>query len=300
MITNGGFKTNSGEAQVNSVLIATPALGAVAAALAAVNSDGSYHKWFSAAAIWTAPQGVAKKVTATVSGNAANVKNIQVTVIGTDAANAPLTEALPAFTLDTIGTVTSVGAFKTITEIRIPAHDGTDVSTSLSYEGGAVGAVIPAWADKGLQTIHKTATVTQPAVARNLTATAGGTNTDIKNVAVIVNGKNADGTDISETLPVFTLDTAGTVTGNKAFKSITSIEIPNHDGNGATTSLGTGAKLGLGSKISRDTILQAYLNGVREGTRPTVAFSGSAMESNTVTLNSALNGTDVIVDFLQT
>lgn len=140
--------------------------------------------------------------------------------------------------------------------------------------------------------------ITNPAVPRNVTATAGGTNTDIKAIQVIVAGTNADGVAITETLPAFTVDTAGTVTGSKAFKTVTSITIPAHDGTGATTAIGFGSKLGLGARLSRDSITRAYLNGVREATLPTVAFSATALESNTVQLSSALNSTPVVIDYM--
>jgi hypothetical protein len=39
--------------------------------------------------------------------------------------------------------------------------------------------------------------------------------------------------------------------------------------------------------------LAAYLNNVKEGTAPTVAVSATAVESNTIDLNSVLNGSVV-------
>lgn len=298
MQTAGGFRTAAGEPQINRKVFSAPAVGAVAAILAALTDNAKYRVQYNKAALWSAPNGVAKKVTATAGGTAADIKAIQVTVVGTDAADAPLTEALPVFTENTAGTVTSVGSFKTVTEIRIPAHDGTGATTSLSYDGGSVGDVLAAWTSKTVETYHSAATITNPTPSRNVTATAGGTAGDIKAIQPIVRGTNDNDEAISETLPAFTVDTAGTVTGNKAFKAITSIEIPPHDGIGATTSIGTGAKLGLGKKLGLNTVLNAYLANVKEGTAPTVASSSSAVESNTVTLNSALDGTDVIVDFI--
>lgn len=138
---------------------------------------------------------------------------------------------------------------------------------------------------------------TAPDVPRCVTATAGGTAADIADVQVIVHGTNAEGVAISETLPAFTENSAGTVTGSKAFRTVTSVVLPAHDGTAATTSIGTGEKVGLGHRLARNTILAAYLGGAKEGTPPTVAVSASAIESNTVDLNSALNGTEVIVDY---
>lgn len=163
---------------------------------------------------------------------------------------------------------------------------------------GATDAVHAAVTDTGVAQAITTA-ITNPDVPRNVTATAGGVAADIKAVQVVITGTDVDGNVITETLPAFTVNTAGTVTGSKAFKTITKIDLPAHDGLGATTAIGRGAKLGLPVKLSRDTIVNAYLNGVRESTRPTVAVSASAYSGNTITLNSALDGSAVIVDYYQ-
>lgn len=163
---------------------------------------------------------------------------------------------------------------------------------------GATTAVHAAVTDNGAQQTVTTA-ITNPDVPRNITATAGGTGADIGAIQVVIHGTNAEGVAISETLPAFTANTPGTVLGAKAFATVTSVVIPAHDGTGATTAIGTGSVLGLGHRISRDSIGNAYLGGTREGTRPTVAFSATAIESNTVELNSALSGDEVLVEFAQ-
>lgn len=161
---------------------------------------------------------------------------------------------------------------------------------------GTTTAVHAAVTDDGTeQTI--TTDITDPDVARVLTATAGGTAADIAAIQVTVTGTNAAGEEISETLPAFTENSAGTVTGSKAFATITEIVIPAHDGTGATTAIGTGAALGLGVTLSTDSVVAAHLDGVRESTRPTVAVSVSAVESTTVTLDTALDGSAVAVDY---
>ena len=161
---------------------------------------------------------------------------------------------------------------------------------------GTVAAVKAAVTDNGATQVITTG-ITNPPTPRNVTATSGGTAADIKAIQVIVAGTNAEGVAITETLPVFTVNTATTVVGSKAFATVTSITIPAHDGTGATTSVGLGAKLGLGERLSLDTIVAAHLGGTREATRPTVAVSSTTLESNTVTLNSALAGSAVVVDY---
>jgi len=155
-------------------------------------------------------------------------------------------------------------------------------------------AIHAAVADNGAQQVVTTA-ITNPDVPRNITATSGGTAANITAVQVIVAGTDHAGIAITETLPAFTATSATTVSGSKAFKTVTSITIP-ANGTGVTTAIGSGTKVGLSRRLSRDTVLNAYLNGVREGTRPTVAFDATNMSGNTVILNSTLNGNPVIVD----
>lgn len=299
MVTQGGFVTAlGGGAAANPLpkrkIFTAPALGDVDIIMAAFTDDASWHRFYKA----NLYSGAAVHVTATFGGTAGDIKAIQVTVIGTDEDDEALEEALPAATVNTPGTVTSVGLFKTVTEIRIPAHDGTGATTSVGISGAGAADILAAYTDIGVQSIFKKTTITDPLEPRNITATAGGTAGDIKAVVVKIGGKNVDGAAITENLPAFTVDTAGTKVGSKAFAEVDYVEIPVHDGLGATTSIGTGAKLGLGDKLARNTVLNAYLNNVKEGTAPTVAFSATAIESNTVSLNSALDGTDVVVDYL--
>lgn len=181
-------------------------------------------------------------------------------------------------------------------------NDGTGVriiSKSLgSPAAAATDAVLDAVTDDGSeQTI--TAGITDPDVPRCITATSGGTEADIAAIQVTVNGTDASGATITEDLPAFTENSAGTVTGSKAFASVTSVVIPAHDGTAATTTIGTGDKLGLGAFLSRNTVVAAYLDGAKEGTAPTVAVSASALSSNTVDLDSATDGNEVIVDYYE-
>lgn len=166
---------------------------------------------------------------------------------------------------------------------------------TISPAVGAATAVHAAVTDTAVQVVVTTA-ITNPDYPRNVTATAGGTSTDIKAIQVIVAGTDIDGNAISETLPAFTVNTAGIVTGSKAFKTVTSITIPAHDGTGATTAIGTGAKLGLPIKMHRNGVIRTHFGGVVEATAATVAFSSTALESNTATLNSTLDASQVIFD----
>jgi len=163
---------------------------------------------------------------------------------------------------------------------------------------GAAAAVHAAVTDTGAQQTVTTA-ITSPDVPRTVTATAGGTAADIKAIQVTVNGTDANGNAISEALPAFTVDTAGTVQGAKAFATVTSIVIPAHDGVGATTSVGTGDKLGLGVALSRNTVVGAYFGGALEATAPAVTVNATDPAGNVVDLNSTLDGSAVIVDYYE-
>lgn len=176
--------------------------------------------------------------------------------------------------------------------------DGTNVDRGFiaHFQVSAANAVAPsttgvhaAVTDNSAQQVITTA-ITNPAVPRNITATAGGTATDIKAIQVIIAGTDFNGDAITETLPAFTENTAGSVTGSKAFKTVTSITIPAHDGNGATTAIGWGDKYGLPYKRAHIPVIASYLNNSLEGTAATIAASATVLASNTIDLNSASNG----------
>lgn len=107
---------------------------------------------------------------------------------------------------------------------------------------------------------------------------------------VVINGTNINDDAISETIA---LNGDSEVQGNKAFKTITSIELPAQTNAGDEVSVGTDNKLGLPYKLSLNTVLKAYRDGALEGTAPTVTVDPDNIENNTVLLNSALNGTDI-------
>lgn len=140
--------------------------------------------------------------------------------------------------------------------------------------------------------------ITNPPYSRNVVALADGVVSDIKAIQVGVTGTNIADEVITELLPAFTENTSGVVVGSKAFKTVTSITIPAHDGTGATTSIGFGDKIGFPEKLSHNTVLFAFLNNVKESTSPSVSTSSSAIESNTVDLNSNLDGSVVDIYYI--
>lgn len=127
--------------------------------------------------------------------------------------------------------------------------------------------------------------ITNPKVPRSviIKGNAAGVTGD-----VVITGTNVADEVITETIA---LNGATAVEGAKAFKTVTKIDLPVEVHAGTdTVSVGQGNKLGLPFLSSHDTVISAYLDNGREGTAPTVTVSATAIESNTIKLNSALAG----------
>lgn len=135
-------------------------------------------------------------------------------------------------------------------------------------------------------------------VARNITVThtAAGAADTLGTIVVV--GTDINGSAITETI---TPSNGAVVQSVSAFKTITSVTGAGwviNEGND-TIKIGFGDKLGLPVCLSRDTVLNAYLNGVRESTRPTVTCDATYLQKNLVDLNSACDGNEVIVDYYE-
>lgn len=172
------------------------------------------------------------------------------------------------------------------------AHFQVSADNAVAADTSAIHEAVACSADS---VVTLTTGFTAPAVPRNVTATAGGTAGSIKAVKVKVYGTNYLDEEITEELDAFTEDTAGTVLGDKAFKTVTKVEIPAMDGAGVTVSIGFGDKLGLPYKLSHNTVLAAYRNNVLESTAASVTVSATKIEENTIDLYSDLAGTVVDV-----
>lgn len=139
---------------------------------------------------------------------------------------------------------------------------------------------------------------TNPDVPRNITITFGGTTNDIAAGNFRVTGTNVEGKVITEDIAAADNQT-GTITGNKAFKTVTSLRQPIADGTGATYTVGYGSKLGLNHRlVSGATSMVVIQDDIIDGNQPTqqAAPSGSTVdaedvENNTVTPATAPNGT---------
>lgn len=173
-------------------------------------------------------------------------------------------------------------------------------SRIFSFAAGvaALGANTAILADTALHETDDTIVTVlagQPDVARNVTVKGNDANVTGD---VIIEGTNIAGAAITETIA---LAGVAVVAGNKAFKTVTRVTLPDWAvANTERVRIGLGAKLGLPVMLSRNTVVAAFLANAREAVAPTVAFSSAALESNTATLNSALNGSAVIVDLYET
>lgn len=166
--------------------------------------------------------------------------------------------------------------------------EGMIVHVSLTPAAVSATGVMAATALTSGAQAGVTAGITSPVIPRNVTI-KGNASGNAGNV--VVHGTNMNGTAISETIA---LNGATEVPGSKVFKTVTSVDFPAETHAGTdTTSIGLGGKIGLNHKLTVNTVLAAAYNNVREATDPVVAVSSSAIESNSVLLNTALAGAKV-------
>lgn len=138
----------------------------------------------------------------------------------------------------------------------------------------------------------------QPDVPRNLTVTPAGTTADVTACTVTVTGTNVFGKSITETFAISATQSTAT-TGNKAFRTVTSVSIPaacetglNND---TSWHVGVSTKLGLNRCLAQaGDFGHATFGGVKETTAPTIAADATHVESNTAILNSALDGAHTV------
>lgn len=206
--------------------------------------------------------------------------------------------------LTTLTAANSQAAVKRIwTDVHPPTQQMVEKQTVTAPAVNGTTQVLSANAGP---TSAAAATVTtfaaQPDVPRNLVITPGGTTGDVESCVITVTGTNFFSSTITETF-TFAADASSAQTGSKAFKTVSSVAWPANCESGgfaATWSIGYGAKLGLKRCMTSAVhFLAAGLAGVREGTFPTVAAHATNIESNTATLSTSLNGTDVQLFFMQ-
>lgn len=170
------------------------------------------------------------------------------------------------------------------------------VATDLKRPAAASNtALLAATAVSSTAATTLTPTTTVPDVPRNVAITVAATTaTDIAAGNITVTGKNVEGKTITEDFAV-TADTAATIVGNKAFAEVTSVSVPQQDGASVTVAVGTGSKLGIGmrnmSSMPIKVLVRTSAGDESLEDASASAFSAAAVESNTVTTTTALDGT---------
>jgi hypothetical protein len=233
-----------------------------------------------------------------VAGNAADIAG-NVVIAGTNYAGEAITDTIA---LD--GTTSKPGtkAFKTVTSITVPAQTHTPAQqvetativgtittegtatvtvTSALYEGPVVMHVPVAVDDDASAVAEKIRAYIGPILADEFTVSGEGASVVLTAVAPAANDDTLNIAFTNGTCEGLTPDaTSDNTTPGVAADTVT---------------IGTTDILGLPYKLAHNTVLEAYLNNAKEAVAPTVTVSTSAVESNTVDLNSALNGSAVDV-----
>lgn len=146
-------------------------------------------------------------------------------------------------------------------------------------------------------TTESTTFLAQPDVARNITVTPGGTTTDVPSGDVTITGTDINGEALSEAV-TFAANASTVQATTKAFMTVSSVLFPIQDGASATYTVGVGDKLGLPDKLPYNSVIAVHFGGVREATAATVTSSATVLASNTIDLNSASDGSAIVVDYL--
>lgn len=193
----------------------------------------------------------------------------------------PIQEHAPAAQVETAtaaGTVTKAGnALVTVTSALFDGPVAVDVPVELADDAAAIAAAIrTALAANG--TISEHFTIGGEADAVVLTAKVAAANDPTLNIAI------DDGTGDGASEGVTTAATSANTTSGVAPDTLT---------------IGWGDKLGLGMKMSGAHHLATKLGTSAEANAPAFATSATALEGNTIDLNSALDGSAVETLFIQ-
>lgn len=232
-----------------------------------------------------------------VVGSVAGITG-DVTITGTNMAGETITE-----TLALNGTTAKAGtkAFKTVTSITVPARTHTPVQqvetativgtvtkegtatvtvTSALYAAPVVMHVAVAVNDDASAVAEKIRAYIEPILEDEFTVSGEGASVVLTAVAPAANDDTLNIAFTNGTCEGLTPDaTSDATTPGVAVDTVT---------------IGTTDALGLPYKLAHNTVQAAYLNNTKDA-GPTVTVSATALESNTVDLNSALNGKAVDV-----
>lgn len=130
--------------------------------------------------------------------------------------------------------------------------------TRKKVAAGTTTAILAATAGASTGTTTVTSGITNPDVPRVASVTVGGTAANVLDGDVIVSGSNIEGKPMSQRFTL-TAGATGTINGTRAFKTVSSVFIPQMAGSGVTVSVGTRNILGINHRLFRNnTTVKVY------------------------------------------
>lgn len=207
-----------------------------------------------------------------------------------------ITDSVHKYSRATFGNQRSLGEARNIVSV---SYAYTNYKKRPSAATAAAVLAATAVVTGGSTFTTDNATFTNPDVPRAITVVIGGTAADVAAGTITVTGTNVEGKTITEDFTA-TVNTAETLTGAKAFKTVTSIAVPAQDGSGVTIAIGSSAKLGLFHRVPTSGVTYRVVTQTTGGTRAIQAApSASAasitlVESNTITPATAMDGTKTV------
>jgi hypothetical protein len=236
-----------------------------------------------------------------ITGNLSGITG-NVVIHGTNFKDEAISETVA---LNGTASVLGNSAFKTVTSVVLPVkvHTGGKQTETLQ--------VTHACTSGGNITMHVTSTALGIASPKDVVVAVATSDTVNQVAAKIVVALNLDAdvsahfiaSSVTDTITLTaTTDLANDATLTLTFTDTDTTSVTVGSSTNGTSgvvddkvTVGFGEKLGLPYTLSRNTITDTYLNNVKEGTAPTITISASLIESNTIKLNSTLNGSRVDV-----
>jgi hypothetical protein len=241
----------------------------------------------------------ALRITGNVSGITGNV-----TLHGTNYNGDTISEIIA---LNGTTTVEGAKAFKTVSQIDLPAQTHTPAAQTetkqVTHKADAAGTITLTLTAAGLtgSPLAVSLEVELDDTAIEVATKCVAALNDVEAIAAMYTASNAEGTSDTITLTAVA-PAADDATLSLAFADTDTTGVTMGSSTNGTAGVsydkvkvGWNDKLGLPYKLAHNTVLPGltFLNNVKEGTDPTITVSATALESNTIDLNSALNGTVV-------
>jgi hypothetical protein len=184
-------------------------------------------------------------------------------------------------------------------DIKLPTQQMVEKQTILAPAAGGTTNILNAHAGPtSAAALSVTSFVAQPDVPRNLVITPGFSTADVGTCTVTVSGTDFFGASITEDF-AFADNASTATTGNKAFKTVTSISFAASCEDGSFAAkwfVGYGEKLGLKRCLSHPghvlfSTAGSLSSQIYESTRPTISSGGTtAVSLNTADFNGTMNG----------